>query len=62
MNIGGSSTGIAREPPVGAGIIKKTTAAGLMTFFLHFSMWIIGPSISTVLAYGFFLLVPGVVR
>jgi len=26
----------------------------------YISMWIIGPSISTILAYGFFLLVPGV--
>ncbi len=26
----------------------------------YISMWIIGPSISTILAYGFFVLVPGV--
>jgi PiT family inorganic phosphate transporter len=26
----------------------------------YVSMWIIGPSMSTILAYGFFLLVPGI--
>ncbi|TKX52653.1 inorganic phosphate transporter, partial [Halorubrum sp. SS7] len=39
FNIGGSSTGIAWGPPVGADIIRKTTAAGIMTFFVFLGGW-----------------------
>ena len=45
VNIGGSSTGIAWGPSVGAGLIKKTTAAGLMTFFVFLGGWTVGRNV-----------------
>ncbi len=50
FNIGGSSTGIAWGPPVGAGIIKKTTAAGLMTFFVFLGGWTVGRNVMDTLS------------
>lgn len=52
FNIGGSSTGIAWGPPVGAGIIKKTTAAGLMTFFVFLGGWTVGRNVMDTLSGG----------
>ena len=52
FNIGGSSTGIAWGPPVGAGIIKKTTAAGLMTFFVFLGGWTVGRNVMDTLSEG----------
>ena len=50
FNIGGSSTGIAWGTPVGAGIIKKTTAAGLMTFFVFLGGWTVGRNVMDTLS------------
>ncbi|CAI50493.1 transport protein (probable substrate phosphate/sulfate) [Natronomonas pharaonis DSM 2160] len=50
FNIGGSSTGIAWGPPVGAGIIKKTTAAGLMTVFVFLGGWTVGRNVMDTLS------------
>ncbi len=50
FNIGGSSTGIAWGPPVGAGIIKKTTAATLMTFFVFLGGWTVGRNVMGTLS------------
>jgi nucleotide-binding universal stress UspA family protein len=52
FNIGGSSTGIAWGPPVGAGIVKKTTAAALMTFFVFLGGWTIGRNVMDTLSEG----------
>ncbi len=52
FNIGGSSTGIAWGPPVGAGIIKKTTAAALMTFFVFLGGWTVGRNVMDTLSEG----------
>ena len=52
FNIGGSSTGIAWGPPVGAGIIKKTTAAALMTFFVFLGGWTVGRNVMDTLSDG----------
>ena len=52
FNIGGSSTGIAWGPPVGAGIIKKTTAAGLMTLFVFLGGWTVGRNVMDTLSEG----------
>ncbi|ERG88206.1 MAG: phosphate/sulfate permease [halophilic archaeon J07HX5] len=52
FNIGGSSTGIAWGPPVGAGIIKKTTAAALMTFFVLLGGWTVGRNVMDTLSDG----------
>ncbi|SNR69689.1 inorganic phosphate transporter [Halorubrum vacuolatum] len=52
FNIGGSSTGIAWGPPVGAGIIKKTTAAALMTFFVFLGGWTVGRNVMDTLSTG----------
>jgi PiT family inorganic phosphate transporter len=52
FNIGGSSTGIAWGPPVGAGIIKKTTAAVLMTFFVFLGGWTVGRNVMDTLSEG----------
>ena len=52
FNIGGSSTGIAWGPPVGAGIIKKTTAAGLMTIFVFLGGWTVGRNVMDTLSGG----------
>jgi len=45
FNIGGSSTGVAWGPPVGAGTINKTAAAGLMTFFVFLGGWTVGRNV-----------------
>ena len=50
FNIGGSSTGIAWGPPVGAGIVKKTTAAALMTFFVFLGGWTVGRNVMRTLS------------
>lgn len=50
LNIGGSSTGIAWGPAVGAGIISKTLAAGLMTFFVFLGGWTVGRNVMDTLA------------
>ncbi len=52
FNIGGSSTGIAWGPPVGAGVIKKTTAAGLMTVFVFLGGWTVGRNVMDTLSEG----------
>ncbi|SFR39886.1 MULTISPECIES: inorganic phosphate transporter [Halorubrum] len=52
FNIGGSSTGIAWGPPVGADIIRKTTAAGLMTFFVFLGGWTVGRNVMDTLSEG----------
>ncbi len=52
FNIGGSSTGIAWGPPVGAGVIKKTTAAGLMTLFVFLGGWTVGRNVMDTLSGG----------
>lgn len=52
FNIGGSSTGIAWGPPVGAGIIRKTTAAALMTFFVFLGGWTVGRNVMDTLSEG----------
>ena len=50
FNIGGSSTGIAWGPPVGAGIVKKTTAAGVMTVFVFLGGWTVGRNVMDTLS------------
>jgi PiT family inorganic phosphate transporter len=45
FNIGGSSTGVAWGPPVGARIINKTIAAALMTFFVFLGGWTVGRNV-----------------
>ncbi|WP_394740739.1 inorganic phosphate transporter [Natronococcus roseus] len=50
FNIGGSSTGIAWGPAVGAGILGKTTAAALMTFFVFLGGWTVGRNVMDTLA------------
>lgn len=50
FNIGGSSTGIAWGPAVGADLIGKATAAGLMTFFIFLGGWTIGRNVMDTLA------------
>ncbi len=50
FNIGGSSTGIAWGPAVGADLIKKTTAAGLMMFFVFLGGWTVGRNVIDTLA------------
>lgn len=50
FNIGGSSTGIAWGPPVGAGIISKFFAARLMTFFVFLGGWTVGRNVMETLA------------
>ncbi len=52
FNIGGSSTGIAWGPPVGAGIITKTTAAALMTVFVFLGGWTVGRNVMDTLSEG----------
>jgi len=52
FNIGGSSTGIAWGPPVGAGTIGKTAAAGLMTFFVFLGGWTVGRNVMDTLSGG----------
>ncbi|QSG02778.1 Phosphate/sulfate permease [Natranaeroarchaeum sulfidigenes] len=50
FNIGGSSTGIAWGPAVGAGLLRKTTAAALMTFFVFFGGWTVGRNVMDTLS------------
>jgi len=50
FNIGGSSTGIVWGPAVGADLIKKTTAAGLMTFCVFVGGWTVGRNVMETLA------------
>jgi PiT family inorganic phosphate transporter len=50
FNIGGSSTGIAWGPPVGAGILRKTTAAALMTVFVFLGGWTVGRNVMGTLS------------
>ncbi|WP_254534047.1 inorganic phosphate transporter [Natrinema gelatinilyticum] len=45
FNIGGSSTGVAWGPSVGANIINKTVAAALMTFFVFLGGWTVGRNV-----------------
>jgi len=52
FNIGGSSTGIAWGPAVGAGLIKKATAAGIMTFFVFLGGWTVGRNVMNTLTEG----------
>lgn len=50
FNIGGSSTGVAWGPAVGAGLITKTTAAAVMTFFVFLGGWTVGRNVIDTLA------------
>jgi phosphate/sulfate permease len=50
FNIGGSSTGIAWGPAVGAGLIRKVTAAALMTFFVFLGGWTVGRNVMETLS------------
>lgn len=50
FNIGGSSTGIAWGPSVGAGIVSKTAAALLMTFFVFLGGATVGTNVMDTLA------------
>ena len=50
FNIGGSSTGIAWGPAVGAGLVTKTTAAGVMTFFVFLGGWTVGRNVMDTLS------------
>ena len=52
FNIGGSSTGITWGPSVGAGIVKKTTAAAIMTFFVFLGGWTVGRNVMDTLSEG----------
>ncbi|QCS40870.1 inorganic phosphate transporter [Natrinema versiforme] len=45
FNIGGSSTGIAWGPAVGAGVIGKTSAAALMSIFVFIGGWTVGRNV-----------------
>ena len=56
FNIGGSSTGVAWGPAVGAQLINKTAAAGLMTVFVFVGGWTLGRNVIDTLGEG---LVPG---
>ena len=50
FNIGGSSTGIAWGPAVGAGLLRKVTAGGLMTVFVFLGGWTVGRNVMDTLA------------
>ncbi|THE66513.1 anion permease [Salinadaptatus halalkaliphilus] len=52
FNIGGSSTGIAWGPAVGAGLIGKTTAATIMTGFVFLGGWTVGRNVMETLSEG----------
>jgi len=45
FNIGGSSTGVAWGPAVGARIVNKTAAAALMTVFVFLGGWTVGRNV-----------------
>ena len=50
FNIGGSSTGVTWGPVVGAGLIRKTTAAAVMTFFVFLGGATVGRRVIDTLA------------
>ena len=50
FNIGGSSTGIAWGPAVGAGLIRKATAAAVMTFFVFLGGATVGRNVMDTLS------------
>lgn len=50
FNIGGSSTGVSWGPAVGAGLVTKTMAAALMTFFVFLGGWTVGRNVIDTLA------------
>ncbi len=50
FNIGGSSTGITWGPSVGAGIVKKTTAAAIMTVFVFLGGMTVGQNVMGTLS------------
>lgn len=52
FNIGGSSTGIAWGPAVGARILRKVTAAALMTAFVFLGGWTVGRNVMDTLSGG----------
>jgi phosphate/sulfate permease len=52
FNIGGSSTGITWGPSVGAGIVKKTTAAAVMTVFVFLGGVTVGQNVMQTLSEG----------
>ncbi|QGN06963.1 inorganic phosphate transporter [Halorhabdus sp. CBA1104] len=56
FNIGGSSTGVAWGPAVGAEVVNKTAAAGLMTVFVFVGGWTLGRNVIDTLGGD---LVPG---
>ena len=60
FNIGGSSTGIAWGPPVGAGVVTKTTAAALMTFFVFLGGWTVGRNVMDTLSEGIITIEGGI--
>lgn len=45
FNIGGSSTGIAWGPAVGANVLSKTAAAGIMSVFFLLGGWTVGRNV-----------------
>ncbi|WP_058984210.1 inorganic phosphate transporter [Halobacterium sp. CBA1132] len=52
FNVGGSSTGVAWGPAVGAGVTKKTTAAALMSVFVLLGGWTVGRNVVETLGSG----------
>ncbi len=52
FNIGGSSTGIAWGPAVGAGVVNKTGAAAIMTVFVFIGGWTVGRNVIDTLGEG----------
>ncbi len=52
FNVGGSSTGVAWGPSVGAGVTRKTTAAALMTGFVLLGGWTVGRNVIETLGSG----------
>ncbi|MUV60478.1 inorganic phosphate transporter [Halobacterium sp. CBA1126] len=52
FNVGGSSTGVAWGPSVGAGVTTKTTAAALMTGFVFLGGWTVGRNVVATLGSG----------
>jgi PiT family inorganic phosphate transporter len=49
FNIGGSSTGVAWGPAVGARVVRKSAAAALMTFFVFLGGWTVGRNVIATL-------------
>ncbi|RDI69926.1 inorganic phosphate transporter [Halopelagius longus] len=49
FNIGGSSTGVAWGPSIGADIIEKSTAAAFMVVFVLIGGWTVGRNVTTTL-------------